>query len=270
MGERPPVGPRELVSRLGRHPLAEWELDPNLDDAGLWRWFLSACLLSGRDAPRARDLVAALEARGLGSRAALAAADAPRLASDLEGLGARDPAALAGRLVRSARALEARHAGSLGALLRGAADLEELAAQLGGLAPGVGAATVARFLRGLRDRFDAAREVPLAPSARAAALCLGWLAPGQDEEGEPVSLRRALARSPDAPELADAEAALERLGRAACSRRRPSACPLAASCPAREGRLPNESRKRPEGARSEAKPSEGRVAPGRPGAGTRS
>ena len=233
MGELPPFGPRELVALLGRHPLVEWDLDPQRDDAGLWRWWLAACLLAGRDATRARRLLAALEVQTLDRAEALAAADAARLASDLERLGARDASALAGRLIRAARALEARHRGSLDALARGASGLEELGAFLSRLAPGVGAATVARFLRGLRDRFDAAREVPLAPAARAAAVCLGWLEPGQDEEGEPGSLRRVLAATQGAPELRDVEAALERLGAAACARRRPAACPLGAACPAR-------------------------------------
>jgi hypothetical protein len=92
---------------------------------------------------------------------------------------------------------------------------------------------VARFLRPLRERWPAAREVPLSPAARAAALHLGLLREGEDEEGEPGALRAALLRWPEAPALADAEAALARLGERACLRGRTARCPLGADCPAK-------------------------------------
>ena len=70
-------------------------------------------------------------------------------------------------------------------------------------------------------------------AARAAALHLGWLAAGEDEAGEPGALRAWLRELPDAPPLADVEAALERLGAAACLREAVARCPLQARCPLR-------------------------------------
>ena len=97
---------------------------------------------------------------------------------------------------------------------------------------GIGRATVLRFLRPLRETVGGAREVPLAPAARAAAIHLGWIDESDDEEGEPVSLRARIARDDDdAPPFADVEAALERLGAASCLRGRVKSCPLGAECP---------------------------------------
>jgi hypothetical protein len=136
--------------------------------------------------------------------------------------------------VRASTSLFARHRGSLAALAGGADGLEELASALIALAPGIGAATASEFLRPLRERFSAARELPLAPAARAAALHVGLLQDAEDEEGEPGALRAVLAREQPAPALADVEAALTRLGRAACRRGATQRCPLGARCPARE------------------------------------
>jgi hypothetical protein len=142
---------------------------------------------------------------------------------------------VAQRLARAGRSLAERHGGSLAALAAQAEDLEELGGRLAALASGVGTATVLRFLRPLRDLWPAAAEIPLEPAARAAAVHLGWLAEGADEEGAPAALRAVLLREPEAPPLADVEAALARLGARSCLRQRPDRCPLGARCPAREG-----------------------------------
>src|SRR5262249_12821122 len=137
---------------------------------------------------------------------------------------------LAATLVRARHAFASRWGGSLERLASDADDLETLGARIAALAPAVRPATVLRFLRPLRERFVAAREVPLAPAARAAAVHVGLLAEGDDEEGEPAVLRQHLARDPDAPPFADLEAALERLGAASCLHERVSRCPLREDC----------------------------------------
>ena len=104
-------------------------------------------------------------------------------------------------------------------------------ARLASLAPGFGAASVAGFLRPLRERWDQAREIPLHPAARAAAVHLGLLAEGEDTEGEPGALRAALGDDPAQPSLADAEFALTRIGRVACMKNRSNRCLLADACP---------------------------------------
>jgi hypothetical protein len=141
---------------------------------------------------------------------------------------------VAARMIwRASDSLVKHYGGSLDALVNQSDQLEDLAARLASLAPGIGAARVARFLRPLRDHWPAACEIPLQPAARAAAQHLGLLRDGEDEEGEPGALRAALRRDPASPTLADAEYALERLGARACRRNRVAQCPLGQSCPGR-------------------------------------
>ena len=226
-----PGASRELVERLGGHPAARFGIDLERE-AGRGTWLVAACLLSVRGGEtRAGAGIAALARAGLADLAVLAEAERTAVHRALEDARIAEAEAVAARLLRAGRALAARHAGSLDTLARSALDLEELAAHLARLAPGFGAATIARFLRPLRAVWPAAREVPLAPAARAAALDLGWLAEGEDEDGEPAALRAALAGDPEEPAFADVEAALERLGAAACLRGRPARCPLAGDCP---------------------------------------
>ena len=225
---------RELVERLGPHPAASLGIDP-CDEEGAGRWFIAACLLAGRaEASAATDAYRALARDGLSSPREIAKADPTRIARWLAGAGYPKPDTAAQKLGRASAALVERWGGSLVAVAAGADDLGDLGARIAGLAPGVGPATVAFFLRPLREAWTAAREIPLSPAARAAALHVGLLREGEDEEGEPGALRAALAAQPDAPSLSDAETALERLGRRACLRERVRSCPLGDDCPARE------------------------------------
>lgn len=219
-----------LVARLGPHPAVRAGLDPTLD-ADAARWLALALLLASRaDEERALAAFAAI----FGSRAGGGAAgeiEPEALALRLLAARVPQPERVAATLWRAGRAFEARYGSSLARLAAGADDLESLGARITALAPGVGTATALRFLRPLRERFSAAREVPLAASARAAARHLGLLAADEDAEGEPALLRARAAREPDAPPFADVEAALERLGAASCLRERSARCPLGADCP---------------------------------------
>jgi hypothetical protein len=223
-----------LVQRMGGHPLSELRLGDLESDEGLGRWLVAACLLSGRvDEGRALEAYRRLDALGLTDPGRLATAEPDRVARALEAARIPRPLPQAQLLVRAARSLREEHGGSLQGLARGCDGIEELAGALAQLAPGIGSAAVARFLRPLRERWPAAREVPLTPAARAAAIHVGWLREGEDEEGEPAALRAALALQPDAPPLRDAEAALHRLGSAACRRASADRCPLGSDCPLR-------------------------------------
>ena len=227
------LGAAELIARFGGHPHGELGIDLETSD-GLGRWLVAACLYGGR----VDDEVAARAVRGLASAGL---ADPPRIAAaTLEALEAHLAAAeypasdVAARMIwRAGDSLVKRYGGSLETLANQSDQLEDLAAQLASLAPGFGAARVARFLRPLRDRWTVACEIPLPPAARAAAQHLGLLREGEDEEGEPGALRAALRNDPASPTLADAEYALERLGARACRRNRIAQCPLGESCPAR-------------------------------------
>jgi hypothetical protein len=224
-----------LVERLGGHPLTALAIEPSEGDAALGRWWVAALLLSSRrDAARAEAGFRALDEAGFVDVEALAAATPESVAAHLEAAGARDPTSAAVRLVRSARTLLEEHEGSFEGLARGCATLEELGERLARLSPGVGAGTVVRFLRPLRDLWPAAREIPLSPAARAAARHLAWIGDSDDEEGEPGALLATLAEAPEAPRVRDVEAALERLGRAACLKSRPDRCPLGNHCPRRD------------------------------------
>ena len=223
----------ELVARLGPHPAVRWGLELETD-AGLARWFVAACLLAPRaDEEATAAARAALAARGLDATGALAHADPGPVSDALRAAAWPKPEITAARLVRASANLAARHRGSLARLASAADGLEELASALMTLSPGIGAATASEFLRPLRERFSAARELPLSPAAHAAALHVGLLRDGEDEEGEPGALRAALARETPPPALADVESALTRLGRAACQRGTPARCLLGARCPAR-------------------------------------
>jgi hypothetical protein len=224
---------RELVDRLGGHPAASLGIDPG-DAEGAGRWFIAACLLAGRSkASSAADAYRALARDGLPSPGEIAKADPARIARRLAEAGYPKPEVAAGKLARASAALVERWGGSIAALAADAEGLDDLGARIASLAPGVGPGAVATFLRPLRDVWIAAQEIPLSPAARAAAVHVGLLRAGEDAEGEPGALRAALAAEPDAPSLADAEAALERLGRRACLRERPARCPLGDDCPAR-------------------------------------
>jgi hypothetical protein len=222
----PSLQPAEIVRRLGPHPAARAGLDLSRD-GDAFRWLALALLLaSGADEERALAALRALPE-------SVAGEDPVALAAVLTRERVTKPEPVAATLVRAARAFDERWRGSLARLASEADDLETLGSRLTALAPGVGRATVLRFLRPLRDQLSAAREVPLTPAARAAAIHLGWITAGDDEEGEPVSLRARIARDPDAPPFADVEAALERLGSASCLRDRALRCPLEADCPRR-------------------------------------
>jgi hypothetical protein len=190
------------------------------------RWLLLALLLGARiDEARALAALRSLDERG--------PRDVASVAAELERAGVPRPEAVAATAVRACRALVERWQGSLARLVSSCDDLDAAGAELVALAPGLGRATALRMLRPLRDRFAVAREVPLASAARAAAVHLGWLSEGDDEEGEPARLRARVARDADAPPFADVESALERLGAAACLRARVAKCLLGNACPLR-------------------------------------
>jgi len=230
---------RELVSRLGGHPAGELGLDLEAPgESDLRGWLVASCLLTSA-AREERGLAAfrALQRAGLAEPRELAASDPLSLATHLAGAELPKVELLTQRLLRLSQTLERDYAGSLRTLAERSADLEELASRLSRLAPGFGRAAVHRFLQPLRDLWHSADDLPLDPPTRAAAVHLGLIAAGQDEEGGPGALRAAL-REETAPPLRDVEAALARLGRRSCLREQPSRCPLGAQCPAAAGGNP--------------------------------
>ena len=82
-------------------------------------------------------------------------------------------------------------------------------------------------------RSAAAADLPTTAAVLAAGQDLGWIPVTQDAEGAAANLARQAADGDRTP-ARDIEAALERLGRAACLRGRHQRCPLADACPRRE------------------------------------
>jgi hypothetical protein len=221
---------RDLVGLLGPHPATRLQLDlAGETDRARW-WILALVLGAGAGEDAALRSVRRLAAAGLAELKGLAGAERARVERLLEIRPSR-AGPLAARLIRASRSLEVEYGASLELLASGAAGLEELGGRLAALTPGVGQATVLRFLRPLRDVWASAADVPLAPPARIAGVHLGWLPEDGDPELEAEALRGRRAREPDAPALLDVEAALERLGARACRRGRARLCPLAQACP---------------------------------------
>jgi hypothetical protein len=220
-----------LVETLGGHASGRLGLDLDLarDRA---RWLAAARLLSERDAEeRALGAARRLDTAVGTTPEALAAAGVERVAAALSEAGLRRAAQLAHVLCRAAASLAQRYDGDLERLAAGCLGLEELGSRLVALAPGLGTASVLRFLRPLRGVWSAARETPLAETAHAAAMHLGLSGSGADLEGEPSALRAACARHAPRVAFLDVEAALERLGARSCRSGRSARCPLGDACP---------------------------------------
>ena len=196
---------------------------------------MAVCLRTPRaDEEAAAVAFRALAALGLDAPDAIYRAGPEPVADALADADHAHPERTAAKLVRASAALRQRHGGSMQKLAAEADGLEDLGGRVAALAPGIGAATVAHYLRALRDVWPAADDLPLAPAARAAAAHLGWLDEADDDvEADPAPLRAALARETDAPSLVDVEAALTRLGKRACLRGRSDRCPLGQECPLR-------------------------------------
>lgn len=223
----------DLVARFGGHPVGKLGIDLEARE-GPGRWLVAACLFGGRiDDEIAIAASRALAAAGFADPKHVALARPEALEALLLGAGYPKPDVAARKIWRACGSLATHHGGSLDALAEQSEQLEDLAGRLARLAPGFGAASVARFLRPLRDRWVQAREIPLHPAARAAAVHLGLLAEGEDAEGEPGALRAALREDPAQPALADVEFALTQIGMLACSQDRTARCPLGDACPRR-------------------------------------
>jgi len=208
---------------LGAHPGRRLGLSfRQLDEGELRTWLLASPWFDGRLSEQA-----ALEAWSVLARVA-PEDDEKRFDSSVGGLQAlgipssEKRAALHVRLLRGLRSLDR----GLAETLRGAEDLASLGAALLPLAPGFGTAALLRFLRPLRALLPVLDELPAEPAAVEAAADLGLLGSSGDRESFGPSLATWVADRALGPEIAvDLEAALEKLGRRACRKKRAN-CPL--------------------------------------------
>jgi endonuclease III len=247
--------PRDIVEILGGHVSSQLALDlDEPDDATLGRWLIAAALHDSRQPDEVtRAACEALRAAGCFDVESMAAASPADVEQRLGAAGVKQPEAVAPRLVRVARALLEHYDGKVHRLAGEAQSLEELAARLSRLAPGFGRAAVVRFLTPIRNTWHVASDLPATPAACAAATDLGFAPPEIDPSALPSALERTLAEAANAEhevvvegeeeaggrgagdglQLRDLEAALDRLGRAACLRGRTARCPLGDACPKR-------------------------------------
>ncbi len=222
-----------LVARLGPHPASVLGLDLE-QDAHVDRWLVASILLGGRTPEAAAlDAYRRLEQRNRADPLRLAEADFAEVQQSLEAAGVANEAAVAALLGRVCTTLARGYAGSIDRLVGDADSLEALAGRLSQLGAGFGRAAVLRFLTPLRGRWSAAGDLPTTAAVLAAGQDLGWISTTQDAEGAAASLARQ-ATGGERPATRDVEAALEKLGRAACLRGRLERCPLAEACPRRE------------------------------------
>ncbi len=127
------------------------------------------------------------------------------------------------------------YGGDLDLLHRKAKDPIDLEERIKSLGKGIGEVTANIFLRELRDVWEKAEPVP-GSLVTAAARNLG-LAKGKDPPTVLGELRNIWEKAPiEAITFADLEAALVRLGKDYCRKRRCSTCPVGELCPKRAGR----------------------------------
>lgn len=220
----------DLVARLGPHPASVLGLGLDTDE-DLGRWLVASVLLGGRTAEAvALDAFRRLAREGLAAPTRLARAGFAEVQRCLEEAGVAKSEAVAAVLGRVCAALVQAHGGSIDGLVGTADSLEDVARRLSQLGAGFGKAAVLRFLTPVRDRWSVTCDLPSSSAVLAAGQDLGWIPPTQDEEGVPASLAGRASTSIGVSRR-DLEAALEKLGRAACLRGRLDRCPLAASCP---------------------------------------
>ena len=234
--------PREVVENVGGHVSSLLDLDlSEPDDRTLGRWLLAAALHEGRQAERiTRDACERLRDAALFDIEPMANAapvDVERLLAQAQVPKAEN---VAPRLIRIARALHDGYRGSIERLAGEAEGLEELAMRLSKLTRGFGRAGVVRYLTPIRSLWHVASDLPSTPAVCAAAADLGLVDEHQDPASVPASLARKLGSDAERetpgesqPSLRDFEAALDRLGRAACLRGRVDRCPLGDACPRR-------------------------------------
>jgi len=133
------------------------------------------------------------------------------------------------KLLEVARILKEKYEGDLNRLHFFAEDERDLEKKLQGLGKGIGPATVNIFLREMRDLWEKA-EPPLSQPALLASRKLGLT-----HETDAEACLEQLKAMWEADELlewrfSDLEAALVKLGKNYCLRRRCSSCPAKAEC----------------------------------------
>ncbi len=226
----PPKWPGRLIDGLGGRFSRELGIDLAGAPSGpLFRWFLASRLLGARIASRsALRTYREFERRGVLSAERIQKTGWDGLVEILDAGGyARYDFSTATRLLVVAGRLIDEYGGDLNAVHGAARDPRDLEERLKELGPGIGDVTVNIFLRELRGIWPKSRPA-LSPLVLLAAGRLGIV--GAGEEPLPALERFWAASAAGGRDFADFEAALLRLGKDYCRKRRCGDCPMGGAC----------------------------------------
>jgi endonuclease III len=206
------------------------------DSEEVFKWFLAAILYGARISETiATRTYREFEARGVLSPEAILEARWEGLVRVLDDGGyVRYDFKTATKLLEVMTALKKQFNGDLNQLHAQAESPEDLEEKLMALGKGIGPVTVDIFLRELRDVWQKADPLPQNLAVLAAQRLGFTKLAGSSDEGrrEIMGQWRAVWEQHALPGwgFADFEAALVRLGKGYCRRRRWAACPLGEQC----------------------------------------
>lgn len=228
------VTPKRLIDSMGGRFSAELGIDLAGADSGqIFPWFLAAKLMGARIATKtALATYREFGRRGVTSPERIRKTGWDGLVEILDAGGySRYDFSTATKLLSITDDLLRLYGGDLNVLHAKSSDSRDLEERLKALGKGIGDVTVNIFLRELRTVWDKARPA-LSPLVLRAAGHLKLLA--LDEDPLPALERFWSKRKVEGRDFCDFEAALLRLGKDYCKKRRCPACPMGDECASRD------------------------------------
>lgn len=223
-------GPRRFIDLMGGRFSRELGIDFSDTDSGpIFRWFLASKLMGARIATKiALRTYKEFERRGVMTPARIRSTGWDGLVEILDAGGyVRYDFSTATKLLSITDDLLRVYDGDLNALHARSRDPRDLEERLKALGKGIGDVTVNIFLRELRTVWNKARPA-LSPLVLLAAGHLDLVRPGEDALAALERFwTRHKARDRD---FSDFEAALLRLGKEYCRKRRCPSCPMGDEC----------------------------------------
>lgn len=223
--------PKRLIDSMGGRFSAELGIDLSGADSGpIFRWFLASKLMAARIATKtALETYREFERRAVTSPERVRSTGWDGLVKILDaGRYVRYDFSTATKLLSITDDLLRLYGGDLNVLHAKSSDPRDLEERLKSLGKGIGDVTVNIFLRELRTVWEKARPAP-SPLVLLAAGHLNLLRPGEDPL--PALERFWTPRKVGGRDFSDFEAALLRLGKDYCRKRRCPACPMGDECP---------------------------------------
>jgi endonuclease III len=221
---------KKLISTLGRKFSQELGIDLSKGESTeIFKWFLASKLFGARIGTNiAIKTYREFERCGVLSPEKILDTGWDGLVRILDDGGyARYDFSTATKLLEIMEDLKKYYDGDLNRLHQKARDEEELENLLKGLGKGIGDVTVNIFLRELRSVWKMANPIP-SELVILAARNLGFIS--QTEEPLSALKKVWLAHTIKGKDFSDFEAALLRLGKDFCKKRKCSSCPMAEEC----------------------------------------